>query len=584
MFTKQEILEKKLRRAEQKVNILEKLIEDKSRNLYLAKEAVQKAHDELERRVEERTAELAEANEQLRIEIEDRKRAEAALEKSEAQLQIIVNNLPHAIFQINNDFKVVWANKVACEMNPDAVGQLCYKAFAHQEKICKDCNSIAAMNTGQIEACTKYHAELASIQGESYWEKTAVPLSNSKGEIIGVIEMARDVTERKRAEKEKNELEAKLQRAQRLEAIGTLAGGIAHDFNNLLTGIQGGASLMLMDMKPTHRHYERLKTIEKQVQSGARLTSHLLGYARKGKYEVKPVDLNDLVQETSDTFGRTRKDISINRELAHDLFAIEADRGQIELVLLNLFVNAADAMTAGGELILQTFNVSHEDMREKLYEPKPGNYVLLTVTDSGTGMHKKTMEQIFDPFFTTKERGRGTGLGLASVYGIIRGHGGYIDVESKRRKGTTFSIYLSASKKKAQKVIKTSGGVIKWTGTVLLVDDEEVILEVGKDLLETMGYRVLTAKDGKDAIKVYRKRKAEIDIIILDMVMPDMGGGEAYDRLKKIDPDIKVLLSSGYSIEGEATEILKRGCNGFIQKPFMIKLLSEKIMEILGKK
>jgi CheY-like chemotaxis protein len=206
---------------------------------------------------------------------------------------------------------------------------------------------------------------------------------------------------------------------------------------------------------------------------------------------------------------------------------------------------------------------------------------MLAVTDTGTGMYKKTMERIFDPFFTTKEMGRGTGLGLASAYGIIKGHGGYIDVDSIRGRGTAFSIYLPASKKKVREVAKTAERLVKGTGTVLLVDDEEVILEVGRELLEALGYRVVLAQDGKEAVKVYGKNQDKIDIVVLDVVMPGMGGGEAYDRMKDINPDIKVLLSSGFSIDGEASKILERGCNGFIQKPFTMKELSGEIAKIL---
>jgi CheY-like chemotaxis protein len=326
-----------------------------------------------------------------------------------------------------------------------------------------------------------------------------------------------------------------------------------------------------------------LKNIEKRIQSGARLTSHLLGYARKGRYEVKPVNLNQLVEETSDTLGRTKKEITIHRELAEDLFAIEADPGQIEQVLLNLFVNASDAMPGGGDLILKTMNVTHEDMKGKLYDPKPGNYVLLVATDTGIGMDKETIERIFDPFFTTKEMGRGTGLGLASAYGIMKAHGGYIDVDSRKGQGTTFSIYLPASEKEIEEVVRHTDRLIRGSETVLLVDDEDTIREVGQELLEAMGYRVLMASDGKEAIELYKKDRNDIDMVLLDMVMPNMGGGDAYDRMKEINPDIKVLLSSGFSIDGEATQILERGCNDFIQKPFTMKELSRKIREILAK-
>ncbi|MCG2755586.1 MAG: response regulator, partial [Desulfobacteraceae bacterium] len=216
--------------------------------------------------------------------------------------------------------------------------------------------------------------------------------------------------------------------------------------------------------------------------------------------------------------------------------------------------------------------------------------VLLFVKDTGIGMDKSTIEHIFEPFFTTKEMGRGTGLGLASVYGIIKAHGGYIDVESKEKQGTTFRVYLPATKRKVKKASKTSDELIKvtgtgtGTGTVLLVDDEEIIQDVCKELLKAIGYRVFSAKDGKEAIEIYRKNQDDIDMVLLDMILPNMSGGEVYDRLKEINPDIKVLLSSGYSIDGEATDILNRGCNGFIQKPFDMKKLSAKIWEILNNK
>jgi two-component system cell cycle sensor histidine kinase/response regulator CckA len=421
-----------------------------------------------------------------------------------------------------------------------------------------------------------YEAVMTSKNGN----KTEIEISHAPfmydgrpAEIISV----RDLSKRK-------ELENQLQQAQKMEAIGMLGGGMAHDFNNLLTGIQGNASLMLMDMVSTHPHYERLKNIEKQVQSGARLTSHLLGYARKGRYEVKPIDLNRLLEETSETFNRTRKEVTIRRELTKDLSVIEADPGQIEQVLLNLFVNAADAMAGGGELILKTINTTHKEMKGKIYDPNPGDYVLLTVIDTGMGMEKETIECIFDPFFTTKEIGRGTGLGLASAYGIIKSHRGYIDVQSKKGEGTKFSIYLPASEKKIKEPVKASEQVVQGTGTVLLVDDEEMVMEVGRDMLEAIGYSVLIARDGKEAIEVYRKNWHSIDIVLLDMVMPNISGSEAYDRMKEINPDIKVLLSSGYSIDGQANEILKRGCNGFIQKPFNINEFSGKIRVILKNK
>jgi CheY-like chemotaxis protein len=287
------------------------------------------------------------------------------------------------------------------------------------------------------------------------------------------------------------------------------------------------------------------------------------------------------VEETSKTFGRTRKEITIHQELADDLFSIEGDLGQIEQILMNLLVNAADAMPAGGEIFLRTINIPQRDMKGKLYNPKPGDYVLLTVTDTGVGMDPKTLERIFEPFFTTKELGRGTGLGLASVYGIVKGHGGYIDVESEKLRGTTFKIYLPASSGEVYKIIKAPDHIIKGTGTILLVDDEEEVLEVGEKLLKAMGYKVLTVREGGEAIEVYKKHRETIDLVLLDIIMPKMKGGEVFDRLKEINPEVKVLLSSGYSIDGEATRILQRGGKGFIQKPFDIEQLSQSIRAIL---
>lgn len=253
--------------------------------------------------------------------------------------------------------------------------------------------------------------------------------------------------ERKRAQEEKKKLESQLKYAQRIKALGTLAGGVAHNFNNILTVIQGNTSLMLFNTHPTHPHYERLRNIEKSVQRGAKLTSHLLGYAREGKYKVKPINMNQVLKETSDAFGETKKDIRLHRDLAGDLWGIEGDQGQIEQVLLNLYANAADAMPAGGELFLKTMNVTHEDMGGKPFRAKPGNYVFLAVSDTGTGMDEEALERIFDPFFTTKGLAKGTGLGLASAYGIIKAHGGYIDADSEKGHGTSFEIYLPASEK-----------------------------------------------------------------------------------------------------------------------------------------
>lgn len=491
-------------------------------------------------------------------------------------LQIILDSMSEGILELTHDARIVYANPPAVSL----IGE-------HQKNILalhlpdffsgNDRQKIQSMldtahNTSQVVT-----TDSPLNMNKKLVEFKILPLEKEKDKTLIMLS---DVTEQKRRE-------AQLQQAQKMEAVGTLAAGIAHDFNNLLMGIQGYASLMLLNIDAGCSYYEMLKSIEKQVKSGSRLTRQLLGYARKGKYEVRLINLNQLVNDTAETFGRTKKNIIIHKDLAKGLYPIEADEEQIEQVMLNLFINAADAMPGGGEIFLQTRNTTDKEIKSGLYnKAKAGNYVMLTFADTGTGMDEKTMERIYDPFFTTKEMGRGTGLGLASTYGIIKGHGGYIDVASEMGINTTFKIYLPVkekhSKEKSTKVLKHNG-IHKIRGTILLVDDEEVVRDVTLNMLKIMGLNVITAMDGKEAVEIYQKKQTDIDLIMLDMVMPSMGGSEAFDRLKKINPDIKVILLSGYSINSEAAEILKRGCNGFLQKPFTVKELSQKILDILDK-
>lgn len=380
----------------------------------------------------------------------------------------------------------------------------------------------------------------------------------------------------------KKELEAQLVHAQKMEAIGTMAGGIAHDFNNLLMGILGNVSLILSDEDSRQRCEGELKAIEQCVQNGAGLTRQLLGFARRGKYEAVPMDLNPLIEESAKMFNRTRKEITIYGKYHPELWAVEADRGQIEQVFLNLLVNAWQAMPGGGNIYLQTENVTLAENVVKPYDLNPGNYVKISITDTGVGMDEATRLRVFEPFFTTKEPGRGTGLGLASVYGIIANHAGIIEVNSEKGVGTTFTIFLPASRKEKVMGKKAPEKVyLKGRESILLVDDEDLVVEVGEKLLEKLGYSVLIARNGEAGLETYKKNKDRIALVILDMIMPGMGGKETFERLKAIDPGVKVLLSSGYSADGQAAEILKRGCKGFIQKPFALLELSQKIRVIL---
>jgi CheY-like chemotaxis protein len=337
-------------------------------------------------------------------------------------------------------------------------------------------------------------------------------------------------------------------------------------------------------MTSVHPHFEYLKNIENYVKSAANLTRQLLGFARGGKYQVKATDLNELVQRTAGMFGRTKKEIGIHFRNQKGLWPVEVDQGQIEQVLLNLFVNASQAMPAGGNLYLETQNVFLDENQVLPYKLQAGPFVKVIVTDTGMGIDEKLLDRIFDPFFTTKEMGRGTGLGLASAYGIIKSHGGIINVYSEKGMGSTFTFYLPASNKEVAGLETRNDVILQGSERILLVDDEQVILMVGRRMLERLGYKVLTAVSGKEALKIYREFKGRIDLVVLDMIMPELSGEQTYQLLKEHDPQVKVLLSTGYSIHGQAADLLQGGCNGFIQKPFNLQEFSQKLREILDRK
>jgi len=517
------------------------------------------------------------------IDITESKKAEQALRESEERFREMAELMPQTVFEANLEGKLTFVNRNA------------FNCFGYtQQDFQKGLSSFEMIIPEERDRARKNAANILIGKKPGINEYTALRKDGStfpvmiqstpifrEGRPVGLRGFIVDITERKKAEEEHRRLEVQFQQAQRFEALGTLAGGIAHDFNNLLMNIQGNTSLMLFDIDEAHPYFEALKNIERQVKSGAQLTRQMLGYARRGKFNVKPLDLNQIIDASANTFGRTRKEIRIHREFDNDLFTIEADQGQIEQVLLNLYVNAADAMPGGGKLFLRTKNQTHLNIKSEHYSITPGNYVQLTVTDTGIGMDRQTLERIFDPFFTTKEIGRGTGLGLASVYGIIKSHDGYIDVESEKGRGTTFTIFLPASQKAVKGTDEAASRLIKGSGTVLIVDDEHLVLDVSVNMVEKLGYRVLRAQNGKEAVDIFEANHDKIKLVILDIIMPDMGGGQVYEKIKAINPAIKVLLASGYSVDGQAIELLERGCDGFIQKPFTMEELSAKIKQIM---
>jgi len=396
-----------------------------------------------------------------------------------------------------------------------------------------------------------------------------------------ILNVARDVTARIEAEKEKKHLESQLIHSQKMEAVGTLAGGIAHDFNNLLMGIQGYISLMRLQTEENDPNNEYLEGIENAVMNAANLTNQLLGFARKGKYTLRQTSINRIVENSTKMFTRTRKEIVIHLKLQDEIWGVKVDQGQIEQVLINLYLNAWHAMPDGGDIYIQTENVYLGDDFCAPFEVPAGNYVKASVTDTGFGISDDIIERIFEPFFTTKDVGKGTGLGLASAYGIIKNHNGIIRVFSELGNGTTFNIYLPSSDDKNAQDHQISSKMLKGQEKILLVDDEEGTIRVEKMMLKELGYSVVPALSGQEAVQLYKENKMTLDLVALDMIMPEMNGKDTYDELKRINPQVKVLLVSGYSLNKQIEELMDKGCNGFIQKPFNIVQLSQKLREVL---
>ena len=541
--------------------------------------------EQLEELVRERTRDLEASNRKLMDQVEARREKEAALRKSEEKYRSIIENMENGYYEFDLKGNMTFFNDTLADMlgyEPDELMGLNCRVYMDPETAQDVIDKYESIRlTGRSMNLARYTVVRKDGSRRTI-EWTAELITDADGKAIGYRGVVLDISDKLNAENEKARFESRLQQIQRLEGIGTLAGGVAHDFNNLLMGIQGNVSLMLLDMDESDLQYEKLKSIEACVQGGSDLTRQLLGFARGGKYIVRALDFNLVIQNTAQMFGRTRKEITIHEKMAPDLWTVMADQNQVEQVLLNLYINAWQAMPDGGRIYLESKNVTLDGKFARQFEIEPGRYVQISVADTGFGIDQATQQKIFEPFFTTKEIGRGTGLGLASAYGIIKNHGGAIDFSSKVGEGTTFFIYLPASDTSVQKRPAVKGRLSRGSETILLVDDEPFILKVNKPMLEKLGYTVLTASGGRDAIEIYGAENGRIDMVILDMIMPDLGGGAVFDHLKSIQPDVKVLLSTGYSITGQAEEILSRGCLGFIQKPFDIKQLSAKIREVLA--
>jgi PAS domain S-box-containing protein len=434
------------------------------------------------------------------------------------------------------------------------------------------------------EKAKRHTFRIVTEDGSTKWVETNTVLIYWEDQPAN-LSFLTDITERKRAEEDKRRIQGQLLQAQKMEAVGTLAGGIAHDFNNLLQVVQGYADLLLHSANHDERQYLALQSITGAAKRGAELTRQLLTFSRTMESYRRPLDLNYKVQEVKRLLERTiPKMISIRLELAENLKIVNADTNQVEQMLMNLAVNAKDAMPEGGELIIKTENVILNEEFCRIHpDANPWIYASLTVSDTGHGMDEKTLGHIFEPFFTTKKVGKGTGLGLAMVYGIVKSHRGFISCSSKPGEGTTVKVYLPTVEQGVETVQEkeTKAPVAGGKERILLVDDEDIIRDLGIQLLGESGYTVLVAPDGESALELYRKEQEDIDLVILDLLMPGMGGMKCLDELLTINPEARVIISTGYAIDGPTKYTVEARTSGCINKPFDREQILNVIREVL---
>ncbi len=513
--------------------------------------------------------------------VTERRRAQDALEFERNQLLSIFESMNAFITVIDpTTYEILYANKFTEDLYGEKlVGRICYERLAGLDTPCGHC---------RIE-------NIMELNGQPYeWEHKNPLLERdllSRDRMIRwpdgrevKLQIAIDITDRKEAQQEQDRLRAQLFQAQKMESIGTLAGGIAHDFNNILTVVLGFSELLLSGKDERDQSYQDLQKINQAARNGADLVRSILAFGRKADITLKSLDLNHEVKQIKKLLGRTiPKMIDIELNLGREIPRVNADPVQIEQMLLNLAVNASHAMADGGKLTIETQRVTLDEEYSRLnFGATSGEYTMLSVSDTGHGMDQETLSHIFEPFFTTKETGEGTGLGLATVYGLVKQHGGYITCYSEPGEGTTFKIYFPAVEMEMNPdVAKTAIMPAFGTETILLVDDEEFIRALGKRILEKSGYKVITAADGREALDLYKSQKDKISLVILDLMMPVMGGKECLQELLKIEPQVKIIVASGFAASGQTKEVLDSGANASVRKPYEMKQMLRAVRKVL---
>jgi signal transduction histidine kinase/CheY-like chemotaxis protein len=471
---------------------------------------------------------------------------------------------------LDDDFTILRANvALATKFNKhprEIVGTKCYQLFHGGVGPPPNCPCIKTLSTGK--PCTK-EVEMANLGGTFLLSTSSIPNGNKK--IDRVTYVARDITAHKT-------LEHQLLQMQKMECIGNLAGGIAHDFSNLLEGILGYAGYVKQKLASTDPLYGEVQCIENIALKGANLTHQLMDFARHGKTRLVPVKINDMVHEVTKLLTRTiKKNVHIKKSLNQELPMVKGDEAQLQQIILNICLNARDAMPGGGKIEISTENVRlDEEITEINPWAEPGDYIRLSISDTGCGIDDKTQEKIFDPFFTTKQGSKGTGLGLASVYRLVKNHQGHVQVKSKVGQGTTFEVYLPVWKKK-EKILN------KEAETILIVDNEEMIRKKAQTVLRNKGFKVLVAGDNQAAIDILNKQGDNIDLVILDLVSPNINNDQNYNILKRIRSNIRVLLSSDYNLSRMTTKNLSKRSAGILRKPYQPRDLLQKVNKALGK-
>lgn len=515
--------------------------------------------------------------------ITERKQAEEALRESEQMFRLLSEQSLMAV-AVLQDGVYKYANRAMAKLLEYDVEEIVawgpeeFIARAHPDDRELVLSQARMKQEGHPDQKLSYSFRVITRSNNVKWVDIYSKTVQFKGRKANLLTML-DITDRKRAE-------VQLLQSQKMEAVGTLAGGIAHDVNNLLQVVLGNVDIMLLRGKFTGSELRALHAIRRAARNGGDLVRRILTFSRQAETEMKPLDLSHEVRIVEGLLQRIfPRMIEIEMELADDLRAINADSAQLEQVLINLAVNATDAMADGGRLTLRTENVALDQAYCSLIpELRPGPYVLLTVSDTGHGMPKHVLKKIFDPFYTTKDPGHGTGLGLAMVFGIVKSHGGHISCESEEGAGTTFRAYFPAMIERASRKALGDAEMLEYgTETILLVDDEDLVRDMAKDILEYAGYSVLTAKNGIEGLDVYRRFKGEISLVLLDLIMPGMGGRQCLEQLTKIDPKVKVVVASGYSENGQGVEAVEVGALGFLGKPYDVKELLRTIRCIIDR-